>query len=85
MFGGDVAVTRTTENAAWSAPHLPLTAVVDVDAMWVGGRSVAELVAEYGSPLQIVDAADLDARSDAYVTALDALARPARAVFATKA
>jgi diaminopimelate decarboxylase len=75
----------TIEDEAWSAPHLPITAVVEPGAMSVGGCSVAELVAEYGSPLQIVDAADLDVRADAYATALDALARPARAVFATKA
>ena len=53
--------------------------------MSVGGCSVAELVGEYGSPLQIVDAADIDHRARAYVDALNAMVRPARAVFATKA
>lgn len=53
--------------------------------MSVGGCSVPELVERFGSPLQIVDVADIDACGDAYLDALAALRRPARAVFATKA
>ena len=51
----------------------------------VGGCPLAVLADELGTPLQVIDTADVDARAREYVTALGALARPARAVFATKA
>jgi diaminopimelate decarboxylase len=51
----------------------------------IGGCSLAELADELGTPLQVLDTADVDARAREYVAALDALTRPARAVFATKA
>ena len=53
--------------------------------MTIGGCDVAELTREYGTPVQIVDLADIDARAREYVGALAAIDRPARAVFATKA
>lgn len=74
-----------TTRAAGAWPHLPLTAVLTDDSLTVGGISVTELVAAHGSPLQILDSDDLDHRAGAYVDALDAIGRPARAVFATKA
>ena len=53
--------------------------------MAIAGCSVAELVDRFGTPLQVVDGADIEARARAYLDALTALDRPARAVFATKA
>ena len=76
-------ITATTPTAAGS--HLPLSAMLDSDVMTVAGCSIADLVDRFGSPLQIVDFADIDARAHAYLDALAALDRPARAVFATKA
>ena len=51
----------------------------------MGGCALADLAAEFGTPLQVLDTADVDARAAEYVDALGALDRPARAVFATKA
>lgn len=69
-----------------TGPHLPRTwADGPVGPPSVGGCAIADLVAEFGSPLQVLDASDLDARATEYVRTLDAIARPARAVFATKA
>ncbi len=66
-------------------PHLPATAVRALGTLRIGGCEVAELIREHGSPLQIVDAADVDGRAAEYVASLGAIDRPARAVFATKA
>ena len=74
-----------TEALAPVTSHLPLNATLDSDAMTIAGGSVAELVDRFGTPLQVVDGADIDARAHAYLEALAALDRPARAVFATKA
>ena len=68
-----------------TAPHLPITATFDHAAMAVGGCAIEDLVAEHGTPLQIIDTADIDHRALEYRKALDGLSRPARAVFATKA
>ncbi len=65
--------------------HLPISVDFESDDMAIAGCSIAELVGRFGSPLQIVDVADIDARANAYLDALTALDRPARAVFATKA
>ena len=65
--------------------HLPLTAEVGAGTMSVGGCGVEDLVGEYGTPLQVIDVADIDRRAIEYRNALDSLARPARAVYATKA
>ncbi len=67
------------------ASHLPATAVRAVGSLGIGGCDVAELLRDHGSPLQIVDAAEVDGRAAEYGAALAALHRPARAVFATKA
>jgi len=65
--------------------HLPLTFRRVADGASVGGCSLSALAAEFGTPLQVLDAADVDGRASEYVRALGALARPARAVYATKA
>jgi diaminopimelate decarboxylase len=68
-----------------SGPHLPTTwSDAPVADAAVGGCRLSALVAEHGSPLQVLDAADLDARAADYVAALGVIDRPARAVFATK-
>ncbi len=74
-----------TEALVPVASHLPLNATLDSGSMTIAGVSVAELVDRFGTPLQVVDGADIDARARAYLDALAALDRPARAVFATKA
>ena len=76
-------MTGTTPTAV--AAHLPLNATLRSDALTIAGCSIAELVGRFGTPLQVVDVADIDARAHAYLNALTALDRPARAVFATKA
>ena len=68
-----------------SPPHLPLTSKRIGTAMTVGGCDLEALATEFGTPLQVVDAADIDDRVQQYRSALDGLPRPARAVFATKA
>jgi diaminopimelate decarboxylase len=67
------------------AAHLPITTTSGAGGTVVGGCGLAALAEEFGTPVQVVDAADLDRRAAAYVTALASIARPARAVFATKA
>ena len=68
-----------------TGPHLPTTWTdAPTGDATVGGCRLSALVAEHGSPLQVLDAADLDARAEEYVAALGAIDRPARAVFATK-
>lgn len=68
-----------------SAAHLPVTwSPADGDAT-VGGCSLCGLAREHGTPVQVLDVADVEARAAAYVEALAALDRPARAVYATKA
>ncbi len=68
-----------------SAAHLPVTwSRSDGDAT-IGGCSLRALAREHGTPLQVLDAADVDVRAAAYVEALSDLDRPARAVYATKA
>jgi diaminopimelate decarboxylase len=51
----------------------------------VGGCALSALADEFGTPLQVLDTADIDQRAAEYVDGLGALRRPARAVFATKA
>ena len=74
-----------TEPRNAVAPHLPLNATFESVGMAIAGCSVAELVDRFGTPLQVVDSADIEARARAYLAALAALDRPARAVYATKA
>jgi diaminopimelate decarboxylase len=64
--------------------HLPRSFRDDGEPT-IGGCSLVDLAGELGTPLQVLDTGDVDGRAREYVTALDALARPARAVFATKA
>ncbi len=75
----------TTPTDGRVPAHLPLTAVAKPGELSVADCSVRDLVETFGSPLQIVDVADIDARGRGYVEGLAALNRPARAVFATKA
>jgi diaminopimelate decarboxylase len=80
--GGDAGHRR---GACVTGAHLPSTFVAEAGDACIGGCSLRHLAGEFGTPLQVLDAADLDRRADDYVAALGALARPARAVFATKA
>ncbi len=73
-----------TADPGPNAAHLPLNARFDADGT-IAGRSIADLADRFGTPLQVVDGADIDARAQGYLDALGALDRPARAVFATKA
>jgi diaminopimelate decarboxylase len=68
-----------------SRAHLPVTARTIEGDTEIGGCASAALADEFGTPLQVLDTADVDHRAAEYVDALDALDRPARAVFATKA
>ncbi len=65
--------------------HLPRSFRRTDGDVTIGGCALAQLAAEFGTPLQVLDGADVDARASEYVRALDAIDRPARAVFATKA
>lgn len=66
-------------------PHLPMHAAFVGPHMTIGGCDVDAIADEYGTPVQIIDLADVDARAGEYVAALRTIGRPARAVFATKA
>jgi len=64
---------------------LPPSATVDGDDLRIGGVSLRELAAEFGTPAQVIDEAALRARAREYVTAF-AGRHPASGVFfATKA
>ena len=65
--------------------HLPHTFRTVAGDATMGGCTLSALATEFGTPLQVLDTADVDRRAAGYVEALGALARPARAVFATKA
>jgi diaminopimelate decarboxylase len=65
--------------------HLPRSYRTTGDDATIGGCALSALADELGTPLQVLDTTDVDARAVEYVTALGALERPARAVFATKA
>jgi diaminopimelate decarboxylase len=82
-----VSADRPVGDGGRSAPaaHLPITTTAVPGDTTIGGCGLAALAAEFGTPLQVVDAADLDHRAAEYVAALEVIDRPARAVFATKA
>ena len=57
----------------------------DEGVLTVGGRTVTELVAEFGSPLFIMDEQDVRARARAYVKAFNTTEVPTTVYYAAKA
>jgi diaminopimelate decarboxylase len=80
----------THEPALGVPDHLstslwPDTAVRADGVLVIGGAPVTDLVAQYGTPLYVFDAATLDAQADRITHALTGAALPAEAVYASKA
>ncbi len=89
---GDVVATpgvppRPSATAGALDPDLwPLTARVDDQGVLeVGGVAVTDLVAEYGSPLYVLDEVDVRTRAAQFVAAYDDPTMPADVYYAAKA